>query len=167
MGGGDDTYLREYTAALTLFRMLTINSSSRCSLNHLSSAPGQHSDQDDPAVGAWLGKAQSMLQCPQGRCLSGAGTGHVDATIGHQALCSVRSRAVGRNGSDRGSHCTARKGYLSSRRPLNNPHADLLQMGAPIGGRCQHGRSAFLPATLGTSNHHPPGHGGLSIGAVL
>lgn len=49
---------------------------------------------------------------------------------------------------------------------LNNLHADLLQKG-PSAAVVETVGLHFLPATLGTSNHQPPGYGGLSIGAVM
>lgn len=104
-GGGDDTCLREYKAALTPQLLTT-----RC-----SSAPGHAQQWTSKIRRPWVpgtpGQARPgaccIAQCSRGRCLY-----FQDRTIGHQALCSVRPKAVGRNGSDRGSHCDARKGIF-------------------------------------------------------
>lgn len=157
-GGGDDTCLREYKAALTPQLLTT-----RC-----SSAPGHAQQWTSKIRRPWVpgtpGQARPgaccIAQCPRGRCLY-----FQDRTIGHQALCSVRPKAVGRNGSDRGSHCDARKGIFL-RGDVEQLHADLLQKG-PSAAVVETVGLHFLSATLGTSNHQPPGYGGLSIGAVM
>lgn len=133
-GGGDDTCLREYKAALTPQLLTT-----RC-----SSAPGHAQQWTSKIRRPWVpgtpGQARPgaccIAQCPRGRCLY-----FQDRTIGHQALCSARPKAVGRNGSDRGSHCDARKGIFL-RGDVEQPACRFAAEG-PIGGRRRDRRSAF------------------------